>query len=264
MNAHAALALADPPLPTLEDLRRRVAPLTGQLRIETDPADKDEWIGLDALCRPDEGPLGDLYARFTEAGFGCNRRATAASLLLRYGWAAGFQIGAWLAEGVVLHADRFALKFSQSTLVEGIWVQQGRMERPGGHAEGHAALLASLLAFTEPLIARQHEWSRFSRHALWSMVVSSWAAQFAAIGERLGMRDHALADCAALLALDPEIARAAPKVYTMAGPRSRVCQVRSACCLYYKGPAKHFCASCPIIPEAERLERNREWTLVTG
>lgn len=264
MNALTALEVEETRIPALAGLRRRVASLTGQLRLEVDPADRNGWIDSDALGEPDAGPLGDLYARFVAAGFGSSRRATAASLLLRYGWASGFQIGAWLDSGVVLHVDRFALKFSQSTLVEAIWVQQARIERPLSEAAARAALLDSLIAFTEPLIANQHVWSRFSRHALWSMVVSSWAAQFAAIGERLHRRDEAVREGQRMFALNPEIARAAPDVYTVEGPRPRVCQRRSACCLYYKGPAKHFCASCPIIPEAERLERNRQYTLVAG
>lgn len=252
-------------LPGLPALLARAAPLTGALRLEIDPADREGWIDIDALGCPDAGPLADLNARFAAGGFGCNRRASAASLLLRYGWAAGFHVAAWLESGLVLHADRFALKFSQSTLVEAVWVQRARIERPADDDAGLAALLASLLAFTGPLVESQHRWSRFSRHALWSMVVSSWAAQFAAIGERLGRRDEAVDHARRLLALDPEIARAAPEIYVVGqGRRSRVCQVRGACCLYYKGPARHFCVSCPILPTEERLARNREWTCVTG
>jgi len=248
----------------LHALRDRVAPLTGMLRVEVDPADRDGWIDLAALGNPTEGPLADLAGRFMTAGFGVNRRAVAASLLLRYGWAAGPIIAAWLACGRVLKLSDFALKFSPSTLVEAVWMKAARIELPADRQAGRAALLVSLLAFSAPLVASQHQWSRFSRHALWSMVVSSWAAQFSAIGDRLGMRETALAETRALFGLDREIAAAAPELYEVGeGERSRVCQKRSACCLYFKGPARHFCASCPIIPREERLARNRDWVSAT-
>lgn len=244
----------------LEEVRRAATQLTGELRLELDPADRDGWIDRDALRDPGMPPFADLHARFVAAGFACNRKASAASLLLRYGWAAGFQIAVWLEKGLVLNLDRFALKFSPSTLVEAVWAQEAHLEDGGFDVDGRRLLLKSLLDFTEPLVQAQHRWSRFSRHALWSMVVSSWAAQFAAIGERLKRRDEAVEQARLIFALNSEIARAAPETYVVrVKRRSRVCQVRAACCLYYKGPAKHFCASCPIIPEGERLARNREF-----
>lgn len=255
---HSLAVLQDPIV--LEDVHRSVAPLTEHLRIELTPRDREGWVDRTALLDTATGPFADLHARFVAAGFGCNRKAAAASLLLRYGWAAGFQIAAWLDRGLVLHLDSFALKFSPSTLVEALWVQGVRIEKTHHEADGYARVLESLKAFTEPLVQSQHEWSRFSRHALWSMAVSSWAAQFASIGTRLGRRDKAVRDARRVFALDPEIARAAPEAYVVrAKNKSLVCQKRSACCLYYKGPSKHFCASCPIISKDERLARNREF-----
>jgi hypothetical protein len=246
--------------PALEPLRADLAPLLGMLRIETDPADRDDWIDDAALGDPETGPLADLNARFVAAGFGVNRRAVAASLMLRYGWAAGFIIAAWLARREIVRIDRFALKFSSMTMVEAVWIRDARILPDRGEEEGRHALLESLLAFTEPLIASQHHWSRFSRHALWSMVTSSWAAQFAAIGERLGRRDEAVEEVRRLMGRDPEIAAAAPRLYEVeAGRRTQTCQRRAACCLYFKGPRQHFCASCPIIPATERIARNRDW-----
>jgi len=265
MSALAAPAQGGVVLPRIEELRAMVAPLTGMLRLETSPPDPESWIDGEVLRDPQAEPSARLFDRFVEAGFGSTRRVAAASLLLRYGWAAGFQIGAWLDRGLALHLDAFALKFSPSTLVEAVWAKQARIAQPESREEGLAALLDSLMAFTAPLVESQHQWSGFSRHALWSMAVSSWAAQFSAIGERLGQRERAMAEAQAMFALDPVIARAAPETYTVAvGQRSRMCQVRSACCLYYKGPARHFCVSCPIITREERLRRNRDFTCVTG
>ena len=146
----------------------------------------------------------------------------------------------------------------------GLAWQDARIVSGLGEDDGHAALLASLIDFTEPLIASQHAWSRFSRHALWAMVTSSWAAQFAAIGRRIGCEEKAVAQARRLMEGDAEIAAAAPLLYAIrAGRQTQTCQRRAACCLYFKGPRQHFCASCPIIPPAERIARNRDW-VATG
>ena len=62
------------------------------------------------------------------------------------------------------------------------------------------------------------------------------------------------------LSLMPEIARAAPELYDVrSDDLVCTCQRRSACCLYFKSPGRNFCASCPILPKEERLERNLVW-----
>ncbi|WP_174291422.1 (2Fe-2S)-binding protein [Sphingomonas bacterium] len=245
---------------SLEQVRAVVAPLIGHLRVETMPADRDGWVERAAMGNPETGPLAELYGRFTAAGFGANERATAASFMLRHGWAAGFTIGAWLECGVVAQIDDFALKFSPFTLVEALWIRSAHIAVPDDIASGRRAVADALHDFTQDLIARQHDWSRFSRHALWAMVTSSWAAQFAAIGERLGCRAAAVEEGRVILGFDPEIAAASPDVYEVHGVHgSEICQRRAACCLYFKGPRRHFCASCPIIPVEERLTRNLAW-----
>ena len=34
---------------------------------------------------------------------------------------------------------------------------------------------------------------------------------------------------------------------------------RGSCCLYFKVSDQHYCTSCPLIDEDERLKRNQEW-----
>jgi len=258
----------------LHDTLNGIEGLTGGLQVVAEPRDQTDWIFAGDLGDPDAGPLKALFDRFAGGGFGSNRRAVAASLLLRYGWGAGGQIAAYLALGRTLRLTDFALQFSASTLIKGVWVREAEVGGLAGDPLATACdwtgvvapqalrlrLLESLVDFTAPLVDSQHAWSRFSRHALWAQVASSWAAQFAAIGERIGERAWAVAEGREILALHPEIAAAAPEVYEVRGGRqSKVCQRRAACCLYFKGPRRHFCASCPIIPVGERLQRNRQW-----
>ena len=251
-----------PQPPSPAHLRASLLPVLDALRIVIGtPDDRDGWLDRTMLRQPDDGPLAALNARMAKHGFGANRRAASASLLLRHGWAAGFLIGAWLHCGVVPRIGDFALKFSPMTLVEALWVRDMRIVTPVDDEEGRKLLLEALLDFSEPLVASQHDWSRYSRQALWAMVVSSWTAQFAAIGGRIGRRDAAVAEARRMLALDPEIAAASPEIYVVrAGGCSEVCQKRAACCLYHKGPRREFCASCPIIPETDRLRLNLDWT----
>jgi hypothetical protein len=111
-----------------------------------------------------------------------------------------------------------------------------------------------------PADAAQHAWSGFSRHALWAMATSSWASQFASTGRQLGDETAAVRQARAMFKLTPEIARAAPELYEVShAGRVRTFQKMRACCLHFKNSERRFCANCPIIPEAERLARNRAW-----
>jgi hypothetical protein len=233
-----------------------------------------EWIDNAALIAPDREPLAGLLRRFKSSGFGFNRRAASASLMLRYGWAGGVLIAAYLARRRVPVLHDYALFFSAGTLLKGIWLRDaqfiGLSDDPlaGGpewmetvRAELlRERLLEQLIALTEPVVAAHHDWSRFSRHALWAMVTSSWGGQFANVARQLGDEARGVREARAIFELAPEIARAAPELYEVKGGGvSRTCQKLRACCLYFKSSNRQFCACCPIIPDAERLERNRTW-----
>jgi hypothetical protein len=121
-------------------------------------------------------------------------------------------------------------------------------------------LVESLVAFIEPIVATQHAWSDVSRHALWAMATSSWAEQFTSVARQIGDESRGVREVRAIFEMVPELRRAASAMDTVQGGRNaRTCQRRSACCLYFKNSARHFCVSFPIIPEYERLERNRAW-----
>jgi hypothetical protein len=253
-----------------------LAPKHLELHIEafSEPPDEVGWLDAAALCLPDRNPLAALLERFSASGFALNRRGASASFLLRYGWAAGFAITAYLARARVPVLHDYALLFSSGTLLKGLWVRDaefiGLADDPlaGGpewiesvtEAVLRERLLESLIAFTEPVVAAHHAWSGFSRHALWAMATSSWGAQFANVARQLGDEQRGVREARAIFSLVPEIARAAPELYEVSsGGMARTCQKLRACCLYYKRSGRLFCANCPIIPEAERLERNRAW-----
>lgn len=236
----------------------------GTLLVCSEAGDREGWIDHRALRDPESPALRELIACLAAAGFGANRRAVSASVMLRLGWAAGPVVAAYLAEGRVLRVGRYALKFSQQSLVKAICI--GEVDswcRPrGGRLDRE--VLDSLLAFSEPVLAGHHRWSGYSRHALWAMLASSWLAQFAAIGNRLGRRRESVNAACRLLKRHPEIARALPETYEIGcGDKSGTCQILKACCLYHKGRPGHFCPSCPAITERVRFLRNREWICQT-
>ena len=102
---------------------------------------------------------------------------------------------------------------------------------------------------------------QFARgRALWAMATSSWAEQFAGVARQWGDEARGVREAEAIFAATPELRRAAPALYEIrVGESVRTCHRRSACCLYFKSATRYFCASCPIIAESERLERNRSW-----
>jgi len=272
-DAHTA-STAQAPGPVLADTLLAIGGLELNINVFSQPPDTTGWLDAAALAEPDRLPLLALLQRFKSAGFAFNQRAASASLMLRCGWASGFAIAAYLTRARVPFLRNFALYFSPGTLLKGLWIREaqfvGRVDDPlAGSPEwmetvGEDALrerlLGSLIAFSEPIVAAHHAWSRFSRHALWAMATSSWAGQFANVARQLGDEERGVCEARLLLSLVPEIKRAAPELYEVESAGvSRTCQKLRSCCLYFKSSKGQFCACCPIIPDAERLERNRSW-----
>jgi hypothetical protein len=256
------------------DTIAKVSAFNLYLTVVSTAAPQTDWLDAEALASPRKGALAHLLDAFKVQGIAPNLKAASASLLLRLGWAGGFAIGAYLACRRVPTLRTYAVSFSPASLLQSMWVRD--VQFVGAHHDplaGRAGwigsavpselpklLLESLVAFTEPIVATQHAWSGFSRHALWAMATSSWAEQFTNVARQMGDEARGVREVSALFELVPELKRAAPTLYAVQGGRnSRTCQRRSACCLYFKSSARHFCASCPIIPESERLERNRAW-----
>lgn len=238
-----------------------------QLRREG--AESEGWLEESDLMQIASGPQRRIVDRLSSGEFGANRRAVSASVLLRYGWSAGLLIGLYLTAGFVLRGARLQLRFTQthaaladvSILEFDDAMSMSTHPRP----EVRQALSDQLVAHAYSIVEAHHAWSGFSRKALWSMVTSSWGAQFAHLGELLGIPEIGLKEAELVLRLDPEIAAARPDMYMIeADGRQGVCQMRRLCCLWFKSGKRQFCASCPIIPTNDRLERNRQWIAQRG
>jgi hypothetical protein len=265
---------AHPLRPILADTMAKLSAFDLYLRVVSRRTGRLDWFDADALASPQGDAMRRLLQSFKQQGIAPNRKAASASLLLRLGWAGGFAIGTYLACRRVPTLRDYAVSFSPTMLLQSIWVRDalfvGMRDDPLaggtewietiGESDLRRRLLESLIVFTEPFVTTQHAWSGFSRHALWAMVTSSWAEQFANIARQIGDESRGAREARAIFELVPELNRAAPLLYAVHGGETvRTCQRRSACCLYFKSSTRYFCASCPIIPESERLERNRAW-----
>lgn len=204
----------------------------------------------------------------TSSGFD-NRRALSASMLLRYGWSTGFDIGLWLQSGKVARGVDLMIGFTPTAILSEIAVLrcQELIENVSAGRSGDMRqhLGEELVRRARPVVDAHHAWSGFSRMALWSMITSSWAAQFVAIAQKLRRADVGVAEARQVFACDPDVNAAQPALYTIrSAGRVGVCQRRRLCCLWFKGPGRSFCMSCPIIDKNERLARNRNWIAKAG
>jgi hypothetical protein len=260
--------------PVLAETLHRCRQFQLYLEVLSSPSAPSGCVGASALLSPVSPELESLQHSFRLHGLAPNKKAGSASLLLRFGWAAGFAITAYLACGRVPLLRNYAIQFGPTMLLRALWVGSASfIGRSGDPLAGQSdwvrtvtprtlreCLVESLIAFTEPVVVAQHAWSGFSRRALWAMVTSSWAEQFASVARQMGDESSGVREARLIFGALPELQRAAPELYEVASHgRTRTCQRRAACCLYFKSDKRYFCASCPIVPEAERLERNRDW-----
>ena len=248
--------------PTLGETLRALAPLTGLLRMVEAVDAEPGWIERDALLKPDEQPLAEVQARVAapELGEAQSRKAASAWLMLRFGWSCGLQIAGWLALGRVIRVDDYALKLPPGRQLDAVCVKAGAVDAASAAGCARRRLLAAMVGTVEPVLDVQHRWSGLSRGALWAFVASSWASHFVHMGQQLGDEQRGRREAEALFALLPQVRRAAPRLFTVAsGGLEGVCQTRRACCRNHRRTGGKYCTSCPLLAEAERLERYRGW-----
>lgn len=250
-------------------------------RLDTLPA--FFWFSHADLRRPHEGLYAELLQGLMARSGIASRRFAAASFLLRYGWSAGAMLAPLLMDKPIpwYAAEEADLCFADNTLFQAICLNSDGFIV--GDNEGFSAHPQCVLSYSDPnaairLVAGQladhakpavealHQWSGFSRKALWAMVSSSWVGQIINISKRLNLPEERLRR-SLMLFYDQwrPLADSLPHWYFIREQGKNHCfHVRASCCLYFKGKSHHFCASCPVIEEKERTERNRRWVQKYG
>lgn len=235
-----------------------------------------EWIhGVD-FTTADAGPFHSLLLRIGERMGTRDRRTIAASFALRFGWSASLAIAPYLVHRCVpdVGLDNIALRFREDTLFERAAIHSPRgtlLAEPMAvphplvrfAAQDHellAELRRQLYEQTKPVVEALYQWSGFSRMGSWGQITGAWSARFAEVYESLGTPAEAQSKLRSFFAGSDEICRMQPRLYPIAiGTKTQLCQRRASCCRYYLLPGGSLCASCPLVSQGERLDRNLAW-----
>jgi hypothetical protein len=236
------------------------------------------WLSHAEMRQPQEGLYAELLrALMTRSGI-ASRRFAAASFLLRYGWSAGAMIAPLLMDKPIpwYAAEEVDLCFSNNTLFQAVCLNSDGFilgEDHGFSAHPHCVLncpdqnvalrlVADQLSdHAKPVVEALHQWSSFSRKALWAMVSSSWVGQLINVSKAVHLPEDRFRLYLTLF-YDQwrPLAESLPHWYFISEQgKNHYFHVRASCCLYFKGKSRHFCASCPVIKDEERIERNRRW-----
>jgi ferric iron reductase protein FhuF len=123
-----------------------------------------------------------------------------------------------------------------------------------------AWLRASLIQQAQPIVEALYAWSNFSIRGTWGMITSSWGSQFMNICNVITEQKHGLQYAKKLFEGNDLVAQMQPYFYPVRYKQvTHVYHRRASCCRYYKLPHGEYCASCPLVCEAERIQRNREY-----
>ncbi len=234
------------------------------------------WIPATAFTTAREGPFATLLSRIGERLGTPDRRTIAASFALRYGWSAGIALAPYLLHHCVpkITLDNVSFKFHENTFFERAALHQpeGVMLRQGGVAPHPSmqwltspqALLSwlrtSLIQQAQPIVEALYDWSEFSKKAIWGMIASSWGSQFINVFGEIDEQQHGLPHVRQLFEGQDVVSQMQPHFYPVTyGHVTHVYHRGASCCRYYKLPPRQYCASCPLISQEERLQRNKQW-----
>jgi hypothetical protein len=238
---------------------------------------------------PEGGPFGDLLDRIGSRLHTIDRKITAASFALRFGWSAGVAIAPFILYRCVpdISLGNIALRFSEQTFFERVAIVQPRAiavreseseyddpfvtfldenrseeteSKPLYHPRLLATLQEALSGQTRPVVEALYSWSRFSKRALWGQIAASWGSQFSAVLAHVKRHAEALEYSTEFFA-DPDfLGKMRPWFYPIKHKGLvRIYHRRASCCLYYRIPGAEYCASCPLVSHEERVRRNKDW-----
>jgi ferric iron reductase protein FhuF len=235
------------------------------------------WLHGADLLQPDQEPFCRLLNALGTPWQTADRRTLVATFALRYGWSAGAAIAPFLLCRLVpnVSLDNISIKFAcQNHLfervalhrAEGTILSSGCDKNPGMLHKASSlhqlrqSLRHLLVQQATPVVEALHHWSRFSTKALWGMITSSWGSQFVHIMQQIDAQDAGWTEAERFFDGHDLVALMRPRFYQVIHhQRRRIFHRRSACCRYYLVPHGGYCASCPLIPEAESMARNKQW-----
>jgi ferric iron reductase protein FhuF len=234
------------------------------------------WIPGTALMTAREGPFQALLARIGERLQTADRRTIAASFALRYGWSSGVAMAPYLFYSCVptITLDNVSFKFNENGSFEraalhypaGVMLpQDGVAPHPSirwlsSPQTLFAWLRTSLVQQAQPVVDALYEWSHFSKRGIWGMITSAWGAQCIQIFGEIGEQIQGLSWVRQFFAGNDVVSQMQPQFYPVTYQHvTHVYHRGASCCRYYLLRQGHYCASCPLISQEDRLRRQRAW-----
>jgi hypothetical protein len=234
------------------------------------------WITGSDFLTATEGPFEALLNRIGEQLQTSDRRTIAASFALRYGWSSAVAIAPYLLHHCVpkITLDNVSFKFHATTSFE-----RAALHRPEGvmllrdgvtphpsmqWLSSPPALLgclrASLMQQAQPVVDALYKWSHFSMRGIWGMLTSAWASQFINIFGAIDEQKNGLPRVQQFFQGNDVVSQMQPHLYPVTfGHVTHVYHRASSCCRYYLLRQGQYCASCPLVSQEDRLQRNRQW-----
>jgi ferric iron reductase protein FhuF len=234
------------------------------------------WVRGRDLTTAEHGPFTTLLTRAGERLQTADRRTIAASFVMCYSWSCGIAIAPYLFRQCVpnISLDNVSFKFHENT-----FFQMAAVHRPEGvmlHRDGLAPhpliqwlsspkglmdrLRDGLMQQAEPIVEALYNWSHFSIRGIWGLVTSSWGAQFFNVLDAIGGQKSGLQHVRQFFQGDDIVAQMQPEFYPVTFRNvTHIYHRRASCCRFYKIPQGQLCASCPIVSQEERLQRNQAY-----
>jgi ferric iron reductase protein FhuF len=234
------------------------------------------WIRGTDLRTAVHGPFTALLAHAGERLQTSDRRTIAASFVMCYSWSCGIAIAPYLFRRCVpkISLDNVSFKFHENTFFqkaalhrpEGVMLQQdGLAPHPfiqwsSTPRELMERLRDGLMQQAEPIVEALYNWSHFSIRGLWGLVTSSWGAQFFNIFGEIDGQEGGLQHVRQFFQGNDIVAHMQPDFYPVTVRNvTHIYHRRASCCRFYKIPQGQLCASCPIVSQEERLQRNQAY-----
>jgi hypothetical protein len=234
------------------------------------------WLPGTALMTASEGPFQALLARIGERLHTSDRRTIAASFALRYGWSSGVAMAPYLLYHCVpkITLDNVSFKFNENGSFEraalhhpeGVMLSQdGVVPHPSIRWLSSPQTLleclrASLVQQAQPVVDALYAWSHFSMRGIWGMITSAWGSQCIHIFGEIGEQTQGLSWVRQFFAGNDVVSQMQPQFYPVTYQHvTHVYHRGASCCRYYLVRQGHYCASCPLISQEERLQRQHAW-----
>jgi ferric iron reductase protein FhuF len=234
------------------------------------------WVRGRDLTTAEHSPFTTLLTRAGERLQTADRRTIAASFAMCYSWSCGIAIAPYLLCQCVpnISLDNVSFKFHENT-----FFQMAAVHRPEGvmlHRDGLAPhpliqwlsspkelmgrLRDGLMQQAEPIVEALYNWSHFSIRGIWGLMTSSWGAQFFNILAEIGEQEAGLPHVRQFFQGDDIVAQMQPDFYPVTLSQvTHIYHRRASCCRFYLIPQGQLCASCPIVSQEERLQRNQAY-----